>query len=101
MAKRKQDKKWLSRVADLGCIICRNDFGMITAAEIHHTRFNCGMGQRADDRSVIPLCFHHHSAQGADGFHKAPRTWQEKHGTERELLAQTLDLLETIDEGDL
>ena len=96
MAKRKQDKKHLQRLVDLGCVVCLRELGCYTAPEIHHTRFKCGIAQRSDDVDAIPLCFHHHSAQGADGFHKHPKTWQDNHGTEEFLLNYTKGLLNGV-----
>ena len=93
MAKRKQDKKHLSRLANLGCIVCFREFDLFSPAEIHHTRFNCGIAQRSSDNDAIPLCFNHHSAQGIDGIHSGQKTWEEKHGTEKFLLQYTLELL--------
>ena len=34
----KDEKSHLQRVADLGCIVCRNVYFRKTAAEIHHIR---------------------------------------------------------------
>ena len=93
MSKRKQDKKHLSRIAELGCCVCLREMDCFTACEIHHTRFKCGIAQRSDDIDAIGLCFYHHSAQGFDGFHKHPKTWQEKHGTEQQLLEWTKEQL--------
>lgn len=46
----KDDKDWLSDVAELGCIVCRNlGFGS-TPAEIHHIRTGQGAGQRANHK---------------------------------------------------
>lgn len=89
----KAEKLWLSRVADLGCIACYNMGYPGGPAQIHHIRYGCGAGQRASHYRVLPLCFNHHSAQGVDGFHKHPKTWQLKHGTEEELLAQVKEMI--------
>jgi hypothetical protein len=93
MAKRKQDKRHLQRLVDLGCCVCMREMDCYTMPEIHHTRFSCGIAQRSDDKLAIPLCFHHHSAQGFDGIHKGQRSWEEKHGTEEFLLNYTMELL--------
>lgn len=90
MSKRKQDKKHLSKIASLGCCVCNRELNVFSPCEIHHTRFSCGVAQRSDDNKAIGLCFNHHSAQGVDGYHKHPKTWQESHGTEQELLKWTL-----------
>ncbi|HEK3217415.1 TPA: DUF968 domain-containing protein [Proteus mirabilis] len=88
-SKTKEEKKWLSDVAELGCICCRNmGFGG-SLAEIHHVRTGQGMAQRASHTDVLPLCPPHHRACYETGFHASPKSWQEIHGTEIELLEQT------------
>ncbi|MCG5378749.1 Ref family recombination enhancement nuclease [Providencia rettgeri] len=87
-SKTKEDKQWLSDVAELGCICCRNMGYGATLAEIHHVRTGQGMAQRASHKDVLPLCPHHHRPSYDTGFHAAPKTWQEIHGTEIELLEQ-------------
>jgi hypothetical protein len=86
-------KTHMNNVANLGCIVCRNNGILDSPAELHHIRAGAGAGKKSSDFEVIPLCFNHHSAQGIDGFHKHPRTWQKKHGTEVELLEQVEKLL--------
>lgn len=93
----KAEKQWLAKVADIGCIACYNMGCPGTPAQIHHIRSGCGSGQRASNYRVLPLCVNHHSAQGVDGFHKHPKTWQEKHGAEEELLAQVVEIVGGID----
>ncbi|WP_369427084.1 Ref family recombination enhancement nuclease [Providencia sp. PROV236] len=88
-SKTKEDKQWLSDVAELGCICCRNMGYGPSPAEIHHTRAGQGMAQRASHKDVLPLCPPHHRASYDTGFHAAPKTWQQIHGTEIELLEQT------------
>lgn len=74
-----EEKRHMGRVAALGCIICGG------AATIHH----CGtyMGGGRDHKRVIPLCWEHHlGAEGIDGKRMGKRVWEEKYGTEEELL---------------
>ena len=92
----KQEREHMDRVAQLGCIACRNLGFPDTPTQLHHIRAGVGAGQRSSHFHVIPLCHHHHSAQGVDGFHKSPKTWMEKHGHELELLAQVEDLLNNL-----
>lgn len=89
--KTKAEQLHLDRVAALGCIVCRNlNYGE-TPAEIHHIRATSGAGQRADHHCVIPLCHRHHRTGGYGvAIHAGQRTWEEKYGTEEELLEQTL-----------
>lgn len=96
MAKKKPTKaerEHLNRVASIGCIACLNLGITGSPAEIHHIKTGLGVGQRASHFDTIPLCFHHHSAMGVDGYHKYPETWQQKHGRELDLLQQVRDML--------
>lgn len=52
---RKAEKEHLNNVAELGCIVCRNNGFYGSAAEIHHIG-NGTMGKRASNYEVIPLC---------------------------------------------
>jgi len=92
-ARKAAESTHLDNVAALGCIACYNMGHRGTPAEIHHIREGYGAGQRAPDSEAIPLCFNHHSAQGMDGFHGSPSSWQADHGSERKLLSQVRDML--------
>lgn len=87
----KAEKRHLSRVAELGYLICKNLKLGETPAEIHHVRTGQGAGQRADSFKVIPLCPIHHR-QGGHGIaiHAGRQSWENKFGTETELLVQVL-----------
>ena len=76
---KKSERIHMQKVAELGCIIC--------GAEpcLHHIRHGQGMGQKASNYEVIPLCHFHH--QGKEGIHTmGTRAWQAKYGSEVELL---------------
>lgn len=76
------DKRHFGRVAALGCIICGGE------AEIHHLT-GAGMGLKAANDNVIPLCPRHHRTGGYGvAVHAGTRTWEEKFGTQEELLEQ-------------
>lgn len=92
----KAEKFHLSRVADLGCVVCRNLGYGSTPAEIHHVRDGQGAGQRATHFEVIPLCPHHHRiGEHGVAVHAGRKTWEKNYGTERQLLAQVLAELES------
>lgn len=92
---KKAEREHLNRITSLGCIVCRNNGYYGTPAEVHHIRSGQGMGQRASHYETLPLCPYHHRSGGyGNAFHAGPRIWQEKFGTERELLAQVRELLE-------
>lgn len=76
-------KDWKSKVAELGCLICR------APAQLHHVREGQGMSQRAKDWMVVPLCRECH--QGKNGIH-SPRTFYLLHRKdELDLLAETIE----------
>lgn len=77
-------KTYMDAVADLGCMVldCPNE------PELHHPRFCAGMGQRAPDWFVIPLCAEHH--RGGYSIHGSPELFTKVEGTEEFLLAKTI-----------
>lgn len=90
----KQEKAHMDAVADLGCIICG------FPASIHHLKRNpetgrhLGMGQRASNLHVIPLCERHHQTGGMGvAYHAGPRAWEAAHGTEIELWRKVQGML--------
>ena len=50
-----KDKRYYAKVAQLGCIVCRNLGYDDTPPEIHHIG-NGTMAKRASNHEVIPLC---------------------------------------------
>ena len=90
-AKRLHDPAHLARVASLPCCACG-----ASPVEVHHIRDGVGMGQRASDHETIPLCPYHHRT-GPTAFHAGPRYFEALYGTERELLAETLERLNGLE----
>lgn len=85
------EKKYLDRVAQLGCVVCRNAGYGPTPAVIHHIKEGTGIGQRACDFLVIPLCPVHHTEGGIGvAYHRGPRRFEALYGSELDLLAQTI-----------
>lgn len=89
----KDEKKHLSRVAELGCAVCRRMGYPGTPSELHHPRSGVGMGKRASHWDVLPLCVEHH--RGKTGVHGLGTKGFPKHWgfTEEDLLADTRELL--------
>lgn len=87
------ERKHMSRVADLGCAVCRRMGHPGTPAELHHPRAGTGAGRRASHLEVIPLCPEHH--RGSTGLHGLGTKGFVKHYgyDEQDLLAETLELL--------
>lgn len=88
-AANKAEREHLTRVATLGCIVCRNlDYGE-TPAEIHHVTTGKGLALRASHFSTIPLCQYHHRTGGYGvALHAGKRQWERNFGTEMDLLGQ-------------
>ena len=91
---RKREVEYLSKVADIGCIICYRAGYPGTPAEIHHIRgLGLGMGVRNSHYNVLPLCPEHH--RGNTGYHGMGRkAFERKYEvTEAELQQQVESLL--------
>ena len=91
----KAEKEHLSKVAEIGCIVCLNENYGQSPAEIHHIRSGKGMGQRASNYEAIPLCPAHHRNGGHGiAFHAGSKVWQERYGSEELLLSQVKEILQ-------
>lgn len=84
-------KRHLSRVAGLGCALCRRLGYGPTPAEVHHLREGQGMAQRASDFLTVPLCPEHH--RGPHGIHGDRQAFKDARVDEMDLLADTLEAL--------
>lgn len=82
-------KRHMGRVAELGCLICRQP------AEVHHCRAYAGAGQRATDFHTIPLCPRHHRLGGRGvAIHAGIVSWcLALRTSEQELLLLTIHKL--------
>lgn len=88
---KKSERDHMSRVADLGCLICHGP------AEVHHIRATAGMGQRAAYNETIPLCPAHHRTGGYGvAIHAGKEEWEKCHGTEIDLLSETRRILAAL-----
>ena len=82
MAKKpnKEMRRRYAEAIEYGCILCRNIYGVKTEATIHHLT-GAGMGMKSED--FIPP--RHHLYE--EGIHfLGRRVWEEKFGTQLELL---------------
>jgi len=74
---KKAEREYLSRVAAMGCVICRRP------AEIHHLLTTKAMGKKASHYDVIPLCPDHHRNGGHGvAIHSGIKTWEANFNTE-------------------
>lgn len=87
------ERRYLSRVAELGCLVCRRMGYPDSPAEIHHKRAGTGAGRRSSHFDAMPLCPEHHRGKtgihglGTKGF---PKQWG---FNEDDLLQDVRDLL--------
>lgn len=89
MSKTKAEREYMSRVADLGCILCKHLGLGETPAELHHPRTGVGAASRSSHFDVIPLCPEHH--RGNTGLHGMGRK-----AFERYYGVTELDLMEKV-----
>ena len=90
---RRSEAEHLSRVAALGCILCRHLGTPGTPAEVHHLRDGQGAAQRASNWLTVPLCPEHHRGNtGLHGF--GTRGFAARYKLdELDLLAMTIEAL--------
>lgn len=86
----KAEQEHMDRVRDIGCAICWREHNIYSPAAIHHVR---GKTQPGAHFQVIGLCGAHHQGGYGIGFHAGRRTWEEKFGTQAELLAWVAERL--------
>jgi hypothetical protein len=61
------ESRYMSKVAAIGCVLCRHLGLGIAPAELHHVKEGEGMSQRAPHWLTVPLCPEHH--RGSTGLH--------------------------------
>ena len=83
----KSDKKRFDQLKQLGCVACAK-FGRIREPVIHHIRKHTGISRRPDHQDTIPLCPEHHN-MGNESIHHNKKLFEEKFGTEKQLLIST------------
>ena len=87
-SKTKAEKQHLTRVAELGCVICQRP------ANIHHLLRGKGTGQKASHYETIPLCHEHHQGGGIGvAIHAGIESWEARWNTEDHYLKLVHDAL--------
>ena len=93
-AKTKAEAAHMAAVSELGCIACIVTGIIDSPAECHHVRFKAGASQRSSHMDIIGLCPPHHRTGGYGvAFHAGKIAFEQKFGTEEELLERTNKLL--------
>lgn len=86
----KEEREWMDRIAEMGCVVCLKFLGLTTPPEIHHI---AGKVKEGSHLLTIPLChLHHRSGQDTAAFtsrHPFKSRFEERYGTEQELLEWT------------
>lgn len=96
-SKTKDEKRWLSDVAAMGCVVCRNSGYGASPAEVHHSRAGVGKGQKAHYSQTIPLCPPHHRTGGYGiAFHAGPEEFEKRYGSQDKLVSQTVREVESM-----
>ena len=89
------EKRLHDQLATLGCIACRIDGNHNPVVSIHHIDGRTKLG--AHER-VLPLCAgHHQDGTGIPGLiavHPWKRQFEQKYGSQYELLAMCMGLIE-------
>ena len=82
------------KLHDIGCIVCLNEYGIHSDADIHHILKN---GKRIGDSHVIPLCPTHHRSglnnPQVVSRHPWRKEFERRYGPEMELFEQVKDLI--------
>jgi len=94
MAKTKEEKQHYDKLYQIGCIVCLKEGNGYVEPTIHHTRFDAGIGMKSNWDKAIPLCPMHHQHGGYGiAFHAGKKAFEERYGTEEELLNAVLHCL--------
>jgi hypothetical protein len=87
-------KAWFNALTDMGCIVCLNEYGVVSQPDIHHLTKS---GKRIDDFHTIPLCPTHHRS-GVNNVHAASRhpwkkEFERRYGSELDLYQQVKEII--------
>jgi len=87
----KDDKLWMSAIADIGCIVCKNLGYGFSPAAIHHI---AGRTKKGAHKKTIPLCGLHHQNGGYGvALHAGLKKWESLYGTQQDLLIQVQEII--------
>lgn len=80
----KAEKLHKQRLTEIGCIVCRQEYGITDGpVQLHHLRSG-GWG-KGDYTTLIPLCYEHHMGDG--GIHgMGVKAFERAYGPQVELL---------------
>lgn len=86
-----------SRIADLGCIVCKQFYFVKSPCAIHHLvglKYRCS-GKKAKWEYTIGLCGIHHQygTKEHPAIHSHPEEFEKRFGTQGDLLKLTNEIL--------
>jgi hypothetical protein len=88
-----EERAWLDFVGSCGCIVCRQQYGVTTPAEVHHLKEG---GLRMGHLFSIPLCVPHHRGGAGTGPFISRHPWKPRfeaaYGMELKLLQDVQEL---------
>lgn len=89
------EARFMSAIADLGCIACRKDGWHNSDVSVHHID---GRTKPGAHLLVLPLCAgHHHDSTGPKptliAVHPYKARFEQRYGAQRALLAECLDMI--------
>jgi len=92
-----EEARFMDRMGKLPCIVCLKDGWLIHAVSLHHID---GRTKPGAHFLVLPLCGPHHQQDDTDprgriSLHGRKKPFQARYGTERELLAECIAMLES------
>jgi hypothetical protein len=89
-----EETEWIDSIVELGCICCWLQGHPKTPAAVHHILTN---GKRTSHLHTLPLCDpgHHQNSPTPEKISRHPNKarFEEKYGTEAELLEATRQLV--------
>ena len=85
MTRRRELRAYMDWLARQPCVVC-GDYGV----HLHHPRFAAGMGQRASDWLLLPLCPPCHT--GSQGIHGDRSRWRLYQIDEPQALARVIEM---------
>ena len=94
----KEDKAYFNALFEIGCCVCRIHYNVYSPPHMHHAtglKYRCS-GKKASNDNVIPLCSRHHQYGSVEhpAIHSHPKLFEEKYGSQEELLKKTEILLD-------
>lgn len=91
-------KEYYAKVAAVGCVVKVNGRRCARPAIVHH-KTGAGMGRKSDYMDTMALCpYHHNQAPFGECVHSGTKSFEEKYGTQDELIERTRGLIGEVRE---